>query len=133
MTEPSTDRSVRKLRHSIARRAYGALMLARGQVGLTQEQQVMILDKQIELLNEALARATEARKIVATRDFAAYKQAKDTEQAKQLAIHDQIPDGEEKSMSDLSFNQLIAQLAGDDGDAAAQADSTAKADDLPPF
>lgn len=129
MTQPSTQRSVRKLRHSIARRAHVVLMLAQGRPGLTQEQQVLVLDKQIELLNEALERATEARKIVATRDFAAYKAAKDTEAAKAQAVHDLIPDDEEKAVSDLTFDQLVSQLAGDD----APADIEAKADDLPPF
>lgn len=133
MTQPSTDRSVRKLRHSIQKRAYGVLMLGRGRPGLTQEQQVMVLDKQIELLNAALEKATEARKIVATRDFESYKAAKDTEKAKEAAIHDQLPASEETAMDSLAFEQLISQLAGDAPKAEAAEAAETKADDVPPF
>jgi hypothetical protein len=124
MTVP-TDRSVKRLRHSIRKRAFWIFQLTSGMPGATQEQQVQILDKQIELLKEALAKAEEARQLVATRDWDAYKAAKDAKA--QTPAVEKVPDSDEKQMADLTFEQLVSDL-----EKKAPGGDQPK-DDIPPF
>lgn len=125
MTQPSTDRSVRKLRHSIRKRAFFIFQLTQGMPGASQEQQLQILDKQIELINEALAKATEARQLVAERDWDSYKAAKDAAAATPEV--EKVADSEEKAVADLTFEQIIAQLNGEN------VEEGTKPEDQPPF
>ncbi|HEX8321635.1 hypothetical protein [Longimicrobium sp.] len=130
MTAPRTDRNVRKLRHSIRKRAFWIFQLTKGLPGATQEQQVQILDKQISLLTEALEKAKEAREIVSTRDFDAYKAAKDAAAAAPEV--EKVADSEQKQMEALTFQDLVAQLSGNAlATEPEQADKPK--DDTPPF
>lgn len=132
MTEPSTTPSVRKLRHSIRKRAYVAMMLTRGVPGATKEQQIQAFDQQIKLLEEAVEKAKTARDIVFMRDFDAHQEAKATQQEAAKA-HDAVdlPEAEKSK-----FQQLIAELSGqfdaEHGGFKDAEDSEAK-DQLPPF
>lgn len=131
MTQPSTQPSVRKLRHSVQKRAYAVLMILRGAPGATKEQQIQALDQSIDLLNQALEKAKQAREIVFMRDFDTYKEAKDAAKAQAetaLVAKDTLPDGEEKSAEQLTFDEIIAKLNGG-GDAPAKPTE----DDQPPF
>lgn len=128
MSEPTqpdipTDQpvSLRKLRHSIQKHAFYALLSAKGVPGLAKADQMIRLDKAIEELEVALAKAKAARQLVGDRDFDAHQAEKATQQAKQ-AQHETLPDSPEKSSEQLTFDQLIGQLAGDD-----------KPQDQPPF
>lgn len=129
MTTPGTDRSVRRLRHSIRKRLYWALRMTGGIPGLTQEDQIQVLDKQIELITQALAKAKEAREIVASRDFDAYKTAKDAAAA--APAPEKVADSEEKSMTDLTFAELVAKLGGED--TPAEQPQQPQQQDEPPF
>lgn len=128
MSEPTqpdipTDQplSLRKLRHSVLKHAFFAAMLCKGQPGLSKADQMIRLDNVMEQLEVALAKAKIARKLVADRDFDAHQAEKAAQQAKQ-AQHETLPDSPEKSSEQLTFDQLIGQLAGDD-----------KPQDQPPF
>lgn len=139
MTEPSTTPSVRKLRHSIRKRAYIAFRMTAGVPGATKEQQIQVFDQQIKLLEEALEKAKQARDIVFLRDFDAHQEAKATQQEAAKA-HDAVnlPEAEKSK-----FEKLVAELSAEfdaqhggfksDEDKDAEADATAKSDDLPPF
>jgi len=107
-TQPSTTPSVRKLRHSIRKRAYVAMMMTRGVPGATKEQQIQVFDQQIKLLEEALEKAKQARDIVFMRDFDAHQEEKKAAQAAEKAHDDvDLPD-EVKS----EFDALVAKLSG---------------------
>lgn len=128
MTSPRTDRSVRKLRHSIRKRAFYIFQLTRGVPGASKEDQIKILDKTIELLNEAMEKAKEAREIVVNRDFDAYKAAKDAAAA--TPAPEKMAEGEVKDMTALTFADIVAKLSGDEAQAETE---TAKSEDQPPF
>lgn len=104
MTEPSTTPSVRKLRHSIRKRAYIAFRLTAGMPGASKEQQIQVFDQQIKLLEEALEKAKQARDIVFLRDFDAHQETKKAQQT----AHDTVKLPEEEKSK---FEQLIAGLA----------------------
>lgn len=112
-TQPSipTDRpvSLRKLRHSIQKHAYYAAITSAGQPGLAKADQMIRMDKCIEELETALAKAKAARDLVASRDFDAHQA---TKAAKQVP-HDALPDSAEKSAEQMTFDDLIKQLGGD--------------------
>lgn len=127
MTEPSTARSVRKIRHSIRKRAFVIFQLTKGVPGATKEQQIQVFDQQIHLLTEALEKAKEARDLVFMRDFEAHQEAKASAQAQQLEINS-IPDSPEKAADDLTFEQIIAQLNGEVTET-----TEAPEDQTPPF
>lgn len=133
MTAPNTQ-SVRPLRLKIRELAYKAMMLTGGKPGASKADQMIVLDNQIELLEEALATAKEARKIVAERDFDAYlaekQAAKAAAKAAKLAeaqaaapAAETLPGGFQEGQT---FDQLIAQLAD------MPTDDQPK-DDTPPF
>lgn len=117
MTAPNT--SIRPLRHKIRALAYQAMMLTGGKPGASKADQMIVLDNQIELLEDALAAAKEARKIVAERDYdaylaekqaakAAYKAQKEAEAAATAPSVEALPGGFKEGQT---FDQLIAQLA----------------------
>lgn len=109
MTEPSTDRSnVRKLRHSVRKRTYKALMLTGGQPGLSKDQQVAVVKQQIALLEEALAKAKTLLQVVETRDFDAYKAKKDA--LASMPDVEKVVASEEAAMADLTFAEIVAAL-----------------------
>jgi hypothetical protein len=100
MTQPA-QLSLRKLRHSIRKRAYVAMRLTAGMPGLTKDQQIQVLDQQIILLTEALEKAQQARDIVFLRDFDAHQEAK-----AQVA--------QQTSAVTLEFDQLTQGLTWDE-------------------
>ena len=100
MTQPA-QLSLRKLRHSIRKRAYVVMRLTAGMPGLTKDQQITVLDQQIIMLKEALEKAQQARDIVFLRDFDAHQEAK-AQQAQQT------------SAVTLEFDQLTSGLTWDE-------------------
>lgn len=113
MTAPTERTNVRKLRHSIRKRVYKALMLTGGQPGLGKDQQILVVKTQIDLLTVALDRAKTLLEVVENRDFEAYKAAKDAKAS--MPDVEKIPASEEAAMTDLTFEQLVSKL-GDDKD-----------------
>lgn len=134
MTAPNTQ-SVRPLRLKIRELAYKAMMLTGGKPGASKADQMIVLDNQIELLEEALATAKEARKIVAERDFDAYlaekqaakaaaKAAKLAEaQAFQPSI-ESIGNPEQAALEGKTFEEIMAGLETTEAE---------EPGDLPPF
>jgi hypothetical protein len=125
MTQPA-QLSLRKLRHSIRKRAYVVMRLTAGMPGLTKDQQITVLDQQIILLKEALEKAEQARDIVFLRDFDAHQEAKQ-QQAQQT------------SAVTLEFDQLIQGLTWDEAagkftdDAEAEPEKAEAEGEQPPF
>lgn len=122
MTNP-TNRALdlRKLRRSVQKRCFLSFQLLIGQPGLSKADQMIRLDKVIETLEEALAKAKTAREFAGSRDFDAHLAAKAAQ-----ATHDAIPDGAAKAKEDLTFAEIISQLEG-------QAPGTDKPENTPPF
>jgi enoyl-CoA hydratase/carnithine racemase len=108
MNIPTERLSVRKLRHSIRKRTYRALLLTGGAPGMDQAQQIQVVTQQITYLEEALERAKTLLQVVTERDFTAHKAAKDA--AATTPAPEKMAEGEEKSMSDLTFQEIIAGL-----------------------
>jgi hypothetical protein len=126
MTSP-TNRALdlRKLRRSVQKRCFLSFQLLIGQPGLSKADQMIRLDKVIETLEEALAKAKIAREFAGSRDFDAHLAAKAAAQAAQAA-HDTIPDGESKAKEDLTFAEIVSQLES-------QAPGPDKPENTPPF
>lgn len=126
MTNP-TNRALdlRKLRRSVQKRCFLSFQLLIGQPGLSKADQMIRLDKVIETLEEALAKAKTAREFAGSRDFDAHLAAKAAAKAAQTA-HDAIPDGAAKAKEDLTFAEIISQLEG-------KAPGTDKPENTPPF
>lgn len=122
MTNP-TNRALdlRKLRRSVQKRCFLSFQLLIGQPGLSKADQMIRLDKVIETLEEALAKAKTAREFAGSRDFDAHLAAKAAQ-----AAHDAIPDGAAKAKEDLTFAEIISQLEG-------KAPGTDKPENTPPF
>jgi hypothetical protein len=106
-------------------RALDLRKLLIGQPGLSKADQMIRLDKVIETLEEALAKAKIAREFAGSRDFDAHLAAKAAAQAAQAA-HDTIPDGESKAKEDLTFAEIVSQLES-------QAPGPDKPENTPPF
>jgi hypothetical protein len=125
MTSP-TNRALdlRKLRRSVQKRCFLSFQLLIGQPGLSKADQMIRLDKVIETLEEALAKAKIAREFAGSRDFDAHLAAKAAAQAAQAA-HDTIPDSAEKASEGADLRAADQPAGGDAFDAAGAEGSAA--------
>ena len=127
MTQPD-QLSLRKLRHSIRKRAYVVMRLTAGMPGLTKDQQITVLDQQIIMLKEALEKAQQARDIVFLRDFDAHQEAKAQTAQQTSAVTLQFAE----LTQGLTWDEAAGKFTDDD-EAEAKAEAEAEGEQQPPF